>query len=498
MTALRTVEITMDTPSKDPGYANIYQFCYPKYSSPKTEQYQSVLRTVAWATGRLYEGRKMWVLYSWTPLSGLLQGRLLNFHCHPNFGGYEPDNSTGVSPIAIDLFGSSNYASAAQGTINGMLLIGDAEGGRTGVYNKRWQIFSYAEMQAALTNGTRLDLVLEVDIGYTNGRVKVWRQGVDTPIVDTGLIATHWPSQQAYAVWDGMYNSNGNAGFQKARVTAPRIGRTLAEALLDIPATEVALDGGVDPNNNSILRHSRTVVTSLDDSAFLMPASLGGGGVPGGPDPSILPDTVHGWGFRSPSGATSVAYGYNNKRAALFTAPDTRDITAIWVYQGAGGSSGTVNRRFFISATDGNSPINPAATLVTATPVALNAGDAMSWRRIPLPAPFRWGAGEQKFVGFQTDSGTGDAVVNGYNTSAAGDRHAFAADTYSDGLASPFGTPADVIEARSLFFMEGEVVSPSDPNPGPIYRLSSLARTAGVRTIAPSGHFGGDQPGGGI
>lgn len=252
--------------------------------------------------------------------------------------------------------------------------------------------------------------------------------------------------------------------------------------------TVVATDVG------STFRVRETATNSAGSASATSDAT----GVSVQPPPENLPDTVHGWGDRFPSGTAPVSYGEDGKRASQYTSPDTRDITAIWAYQSGVGTSGVITRRFFISTSDGGSPASPTTTLVTCTPVALSAPSPPAWLRIPLPSAFRWDSATTYFVGFQTDTGTGDASVEGQHVTATGERYVYKADTYSDGLASPFGTPDEELEDRMMLFFEGDVVSPNDPTPpGTLYRLTSLTRSSNPRTIA-SGHTGGIIPGGGV
>lgn len=257
---------------------NNYSYCYQYYNSSTTENYGGGVhgRTIAWSSGHLYTGLKAWVLYSFRPVAGRLPGRILNFHCHPNFGGYEPDNSSGVSPIALDWFGDQVFGLGN----SGLVLWGQAEGARTGNYNNaKWTIMSVAEMDAAIANGTRIDLVLEVDIGVTPtpAGVRVYAQGENTPRVDQ-RIRTQWPSQTGYSLWQGIYNSNGISTTHTIDQAPCRIGRTVAEALADgvtYPITQTGVDGStLKGSSGATPVYTVTSTTPFDAASFNLPSSL--------------------------------------------------------------------------------------------------------------------------------------------------------------------------------------------------------------------------------
>ena len=246
---------------------NYYCFIYPKCQGVTTEQYQTILRTIAWSSGRMYAGRVLWVVYSVKPIAGAYPGNLLNFHNHPNFGGWEPDNSTGVSPIRLAWFNS------------GLQLFLNAEGARSGNYNPR-QVLTNSEMLAFRNSGTWLDLVMKIDIyDYPNGRIKVWVQGENTPRLDTGGVRTYWPSQTAYTLWNGIYMPDGTCVPETTTIqeVIPRLGRTLQEAqengVLNT-ITEVAEHGSVYRSNHSVDAYVHSEIASRDASTFLIGSGL--------------------------------------------------------------------------------------------------------------------------------------------------------------------------------------------------------------------------------
>ena len=475
----------------DPGntHSNIWSYQSSQTTKVVSSPYHA--RTIAWGAGELYEGRDLWVLYSFRPISSRDPYVMLNIHNHPSYGGWldEPHRATGVSAWFISWRPS-----------RGLCLESNAHNWTAN------QILTNAQMETAEANGDWIDLVIYCNIQTTTtGALKVWLNGAETPVLDLQNYRTAWElnnglgPQTAYSMWSGMYNDQSQNMTQNETMewVTPRVGRTFDEALqdgVDWAITEEGLTGSYVTADPSI--HYLHESFTRDSSLFLYPASLG---TDPPPDPPLttLPETVHGWGDRTASGAVEGACGFNSKRASLYTAPDTRDITSIWSYQRCSGTSGTVNQRFFISTSDGGSPANPTTTLVTCSPVAATAPEVPAWVEIPLPAPFRWEAGQSYFAGFQTDSGSGDATVEIHTVTADGERFVFASDTYADGLASPFGTPGDSSSRRIILFFEGELVSPSDPDPpAEIYRLTALSRS-GTRDVA-SGHSGGIDVGGGL
>jgi len=245
-TSLHRHRLTVQPGGTDPdsGAGNNYCFCWGKFRSATTRYVNDGHpRTIAWGSGELYSARNLVVLWRLLPELGTSPGRMLNFHTHPNYGGWTPDNSTGVSPIALDWFGSSVYDG-----VSGLLLSAQSEGARIGWgYRYHWQLLTVAELAALASSGVAADIRLDITIGAgTAGRVVGYVNG--TQKFDTGGIQTQWPSQTAYSLWEGIYNSNGVPTTQRMVLTSAQVGRTLVEAQADVP-TEAAVIGSVLKSN---------------------------------------------------------------------------------------------------------------------------------------------------------------------------------------------------------------------------------------------------------
>lgn len=265
-TDLHTHRLEVDPNSTDPnsGAGNNYQFVWGKFQSPSTEG--SAEREIVWAPGHKYEGRKVFVLWSFKPIQGRSPGRMLNFHTHPNWGGWEPDNSNGVSSIALDWFGDTVY----DGEPPGMTITLENHDGGKGHYN----VIPVSTLDAAMQNGTWIDVQLEINLNtYANGGgVKAWVNGSVNPTVDVKA-GTVWPSQTGMYLWEGMYNSSGTNVTNAGEFMAARVGRTLEEATSDTP-TEVSVLGSISKFGGGVsyrhiptgTRNTSTLATSPSTS----------------------------------------------------------------------------------------------------------------------------------------------------------------------------------------------------------------------------------------
>lgn len=266
---LHTHRLEVDANSYDPSSGtastNNYQFVWGKFQSPSTEG--SAEREIVWAPGHKYEGRKAYVVWSFKPVQGRKPGRMLNFHTHPQWGGWTPDNSSGVSSIALDWFGDTIY----EGNPAGLSIT--LENHVTG--KGHYTLVPVSVLDDAMANGKWIDIVLEIGLNTSSngGYIKGWVNGNDTPAVNVSNIGTVWPSQTGVYLWEGMYNSSGAGETNRAEFVPARVGRTLDEALNDNP-TEFTIDGSYSKSNNQpSFRHISTGTRST--GLFMLPPSLG-------------------------------------------------------------------------------------------------------------------------------------------------------------------------------------------------------------------------------
>ena len=444
MADLHTHRLQVNPGGTDPdsGAGNNYCFSYAKFASATALNFNTGHpRTIAWAAGHLYTGRKLFVLWSWKPVQGRLPGRVLNFHTHPNFGGWEPDNSTGVSPIALDWFGDQVFGDGA----SGLVLWAQSEGARLGYGSARyhWTVFTIAEMDAALAAGTWLDIVLEIDIGtYPNGRVQCWAGGSNTPKFDTGQISTQWPSQTAYSLWESIYNSTGLSVVHIADYVPARIGRTLAEALadgVDTPISEVTVIGSVLKTNPAVSNYTHSVIASRTTDQFNLPSSLL---VPGG----VAPTNAFGkWAVGGTKGTLTADF----KRVCKYAADASRDVAEVWAWLRRTDLNLSQTIKAVIYA---DSAGQPGALLGTSAEVLFSAPKTDgAFTRFTFPTTVAVTSGTSYWIGLISGQ-TGAATEVAYDVAAS---FRSLADTYADGAANPFGTPTDSGAREYSFYAVG-------------------------------------------
>lgn len=267
-----------DTSDND---GNHRDFVYAYFQRHYTLDFSGI-GSIVWAPGHLYEGRDMWFLWSFKPVSGAFPGRMLNFHNHPAYGGWIPAGGGDDSSFAIDWDGATQrVGSEGDGTstpIDGLLLCMEHNGAIRGF--KKAKLYSHSQMLAFAAAGTWLDFVAQVRIHDSAGFVKVWAQGNDTPIVNINPAGTCWANQTGFLMYEGMYRPNWFPSQQVHEFVPMRVGRTLPEALADgttYPIVETNVEGSYTSYGGSP-NFTHTVLTSRDASQFRLPVSLGGNG----------------------------------------------------------------------------------------------------------------------------------------------------------------------------------------------------------------------------
>lgn len=240
--------------------------------------------SIVWAPGHLYESRELWFLWSYKFIQGTFNGRLLNFHNHPAFGGWVPSGGGPDSAMAIDYNGPQQFTGyEGNGTstpVDGLLMHLEHNGAVRGFKNV--QIFSHAQMQGFAAAGTWLDIVGHIHIHDSAGSVTIWAQGNSTPVVDVNPAGTIWANQTGYLMYEGMYGGGIWLPNQQVAEFQPmRFGRTLAEAIsvgTTYPVVETAIAGST-VGYNGPPNYTHTVLSPpRDASAFRLPVVLGGSG----------------------------------------------------------------------------------------------------------------------------------------------------------------------------------------------------------------------------
>lgn len=245
--------------------SNRYAFAWSNFDSPNRQvTAQGHHDTIGWAPGDMYVDKTLWICHQLCGVAGgRYPGRVLDFHSHPARGGWEPEPGGFVSAIAIDWLGDQSWGAAGG---PGLMLTLQAQDDHHGV-QKKWQLASVAEMDAH----EWLDFVWEIEIGLP-GRVRIWKNGSDVPVVDTGPADTQWRNQTGFLMFTGVYNSSGVNEWTSMDHVAPRYGRTLAEALADTPVLHDTWGCEWDSDNSKAWK----VDTIVGPPSFRVPPSLGG------------------------------------------------------------------------------------------------------------------------------------------------------------------------------------------------------------------------------
>ena len=504
MAALHTHRFQVEPGGTDPnsGAGNNYCFAWGGFNSQTTLQAGNNDRTIAWSSGNLYTGLKIFALWSWKPVQGRAPGRVLNFHNHPNFGGWEPDNSNGVSAIALDWLADRVWDNG----VNGLVLSLQAESTRIDQYSKKWQVYSVAEMDAAIAAGTWLDIVLEIDIGiHPNGRVQCWAGGADTPKFDTGPVSTRWPSQTGFALYDGgMYNSSGLTayGTHIMESVPARIGRTLAEALQDgvnWPITETHVWGSMLKTNPTVPNYTHTVIASRTTEQFVLPASLGG--TPGDPVPDADPPTVDYWFGNQTLGTLAGTTGINGRRGSAFLATEDGDVTDVYMLmEGATGLVGDSSQFKVAIRSMSGSPASgglPMVKLGESAEVTILGNDVDAWKQFHFTPAVRVNAGNW----YHLDNHAGGAVAVGaivwWTAPTGGWFFYHAGDVYADGSDETFGTITDSDNRLLCMFAAYDLIPPEPPPPESTNRIVGGTRAGGSKVESLPGRVAG-RGGGGI
>ncbi len=263
--ALHTHTLTCAPGSTDSYPANDHQGgVWALGQTSRTQLWSNGSRlTVAWqSSSDLYWGREVWTLWQWKPVVGDQFGRILNFHNHPALGGWEPEGS-GVSAVALDWKNGSSWDG-----VSGLVVALEANGA---FGPKHAQIMTDAEILNLQANDLWMYLVMQLGISSTGtGYVRIGVQGEASPRVNITNAKTAWTNQTGYALWEGMYNSDGYSITHEADSTYTRNGRTLSEALDDQiaypPGVEQVFGTRLLSNGNPSWTH--TTITSVDAASF--------------------------------------------------------------------------------------------------------------------------------------------------------------------------------------------------------------------------------------
>lgn len=241
-------------------------FAWAAFDSQTTLLHPSSARSIVWAAGHLYEGRKCCVLWYYQPEKGTSGGRRLNFHTHPAFGGWtQPENPDGVSPIAVDDFGPNTNEG-----VNGLHLVLQAQA-KYGRYH--FPIVPHSVMQL----GRAYTLALDFDIADTpTGSFRVWLDG--QLVVNLTDVRTVFPGMTGVALWEGSYNSSGVPDLTSSVLAPARVGRSREECLrdgVDWPIVEKSIWGSVSRSTGAVA-YRHTALPDIGADSYIVPAEWGG------------------------------------------------------------------------------------------------------------------------------------------------------------------------------------------------------------------------------
>lgn len=251
--------------SYDPASGvNNYEYVWAKFQSSTTEGNDD--REIIWSPGHKYAGHKLWVLWSWKPVAGENPGRVLNFHTDPHQGGWEPDNSHGVSSLALD------WGAGQPGHDEEPGLVVTLE--NQGPGKKHYTILPDSAVIDAMRNNRWIDITMEIDLGTGSaGGVRIWVNGRSTPVVNA-RVGTIWPSQTGFYLWEGIYTSSLRNEAEAGDYLPARVGTTFQEAVNDTNISLVGIQGSLyKSNNKDAYTGAQTGTRSLSD--FQLPVSLG-------------------------------------------------------------------------------------------------------------------------------------------------------------------------------------------------------------------------------
>lgn len=506
MPAVHTHHLECDPNSYDPQSGGVesgnhYSYCFPTWTSPNQTVVGGNPGTIRWDTGPYAVSGKVYAAFLFRVLPGGQQpGRIVNFHNHPTLGGWydEPHPANGVSAVALDW----NNGSVKDGK-NGLLLSLEAHSG-----SAAWAVLTDAQMRARQAAGQWISLVMEVTIGRP-GRVRIWLDGADVPVVDTGPANTYWTGgfgytdQTGYLMYGpGMYNSSGVSSTTIVESTPGRYGSTPEAMVQDGVAwaiTEYAVNGSYSRSNPSQPAFRHTVITSKTTDDYLIPASLGGGGGGGGgggpepppPDPTAPNPTL--W-FGSKTLGDAASLTLDNKRASAFLCGQAMDVTSLWAeLQGIESwdipTTPVAQVKGVIYAMSGDPSTGgvPTTLLGTTNAVTVSGGEAAVWKQLTFGSPITVQAGTWYALGLITGGDNATAVtriLEGSGTFFAN------SDSYADGASNPFGTPASTTARTMPILAEGSVAAAT------AQRRTAEGRTGtGTRVAGGSGRRAGEGGG---
>ena len=262
---------------------NRYCFGWAAFASRTRTVHKGNPSMIAWRPGDLYEHKRLFIRWRWYPGQGQVPGVMLNPHNpgDPAYGGWEPENSSGVSAWAIEYFGSTVRPNGASGLILRLQCQPSA--------NRHFTLALPPEVEAVRLAGGHFDIALALDItdgfdGDFDAAVNgIWRQRLSN-------VKTCWKGQLAYWPYEGSYNSTGVPELQTNGFIPAGYGRTPAEALADgadWPIEEKALWGAVQRSNPSLPAWKHVPLPDMNPATFQAPPEWGGTPPPPPPPPPV-------------------------------------------------------------------------------------------------------------------------------------------------------------------------------------------------------------------
>lgn len=494
MASLTTLRTYIEPNNWDASVADSYSASWALFDSQTTDIVGDVHRVIHWDTGQKYAGRETWVLWKWRPVTGGA-GRQLNFHTAPTLpGGWWWGD--GVSPIALDYYpGTRVDDNDGVTTYSGLHVTLNAVGDEDNPNPYHFVIADEATCLAAAAAGTWFDIIMKITWGNkamaTKGALTIWRDGMDTPVVNVSNTNTHYYSsytgsnpgggQRGITLWQGGYwASSGSLGSTAvADHVAARVGRTLAEALNDGVAWPMTLwsKSGQDTHpRTSATVASRTdfLTPPIDSANFAVPAVLGGGGGGGVPAPDpTLPGYELAFGNTSVSGVKgSGGLTLDALRGSAYQVGQTMDSSgAYFLLHGEGLASQVSQLRAVLYDMSGPPSLGgvPVSRVAQSSTVNL-AGDLVrQWVSFPW-ATTRLTQGA--WYSLQLHAG-GVASTNIEWDATSGYFYFKSGDAFADGAAALYGAATSVETRLVSSFVVGTSVSAVTNTP----RVTSISRT---------------------